>query len=854
MELIITEKNDAAGQIARLLSTKKPKADKVYNTPVYRFERDGHECVIIGLRGHILGVDFPVELVYGGKKRGWVGLDADGDTISAPDMPASLPVPPWEKNRSPFTAEGVNLKTWKIPALPYLVYAPLIKLPAEKSIIRSLKNLAKKADSIVIATDFDREGELIGLDALSQVRAVNPDAPISRARYSAFIKKEIQHAFSPEGLVALDFDLAHAGETRQYIDLIWGAVLTRYLTLAKYSSFGNTRSAGRVQTPTLALVVEREKEREVFVPEDYWVITGTANPQDGKEDDSFNVTHVKGRFKVEAEAQGVMERIADATTATVTGIEKKQRTSRPPAPFNTTSLMAAASSIGIRPSRTMRIAESLYMSGYISYPRVDNTVYPQGLEYRELLNMLAENPAYRDEAHAILSAGKFHPTRGKQQDTDHPPIYPTGLPKEGSVRPEEWKLYNLIARRFMATLSDPAIIEGTKIELDVEGEPFNAKGDVLVKPGYRAIYPYGLKKDEQLPQLNEGDVLDFSDPTCTHKQTEPPARYSSGKLIQEMEKAGLGTKATRHDMIERLYSRNYIVNDPIEPTQLGRAVIDALEKFAPHITTPDMTAELEQEMTSIAEGKSDRDTVVLHSRKLLADIMEELIPRKEEVGETISDAVTADSRVGTCPKCGGDLVVKSSAKNRSSFVGCNSWPECDVTYPLPQGKYDAVEEVCPVCGSPQIKIQPFRQKAYVHCLNPDCSTNKMPEIDVGECPTCKAAGREGRLIAQKSSRTLKRFIRCTNYEECGVSYPLPQRGELKATGEVCDACGAPEVIVTTNRGPWRICVNMDCPKREEKPAKTTRGRKTTAKKTAAKKPAAKKTTARKRTSKKDVAE
>ena len=813
MELIITEKNDAAKQISRLLSDGKPQNDKVYNTPVYRFRRDGHDCVAIGLRGHILEVDFPDELVYS-EEEGWQGVEKSGKVIPAPDVPDTLATPPWKSKRKPFTEHGVSLKSWKIPSLPYLTYAPLVKLPTEKDIIRSLKNLAKKADTIVIATDFDREGELIGLDAISMVREVNAEAPISRARYSAFVKKEIQEAFSSEHLQELDYDLAHAGESRQYIDLIWGAVLTRYLTLVKYSGFGNVRSSGRVQTPTLALVVEREKERDAFVPEDYWVISGTAAPK-GAFDDSFTATHAVGRFKVEEEARAAMKRIEGATTATVTGVEKKRRRSNPPAPFNTTSLMAAASAIGVKPARCMRIAESLYMAGLTSYPRVDNTVYPAGLDFRDVLKTLAKVPSLREEAEKLLAKGSFKPTRGKQQDTDHPPIYPTGAASQDRLRPEEWKLYNLIARRFMATLSDPAVVEGTKVSLDVSGEPFNARGDVLVVPGYRSVYPYGMKKDERMPKLSEGQMLDFSDAACEHKQTEPPARYSSGKLVQEMEARGLGTKATRHDMIERLYSRRYIVNDPIEPTQLGCAVIEALEQFAPHITTPDMTAELEDEMTQIAQGKKQRDEVVLHSRELLGEVMDELIPAKEQVSATIADAVVADSKVGTCPKCGGDLCVKTSSKTRSSFVGCNNWPDCDVTYPLPQGKYDAAEGLCPVCGGPQIKVTPFRAKAYIHCLDPECPSNKMEELDVGECPVCKAAGRGGRLVAQKNPRTLKRFIRCTNYDECGVSYPLPQQGKLTATGEVCDACGAPEVIVTTNRGPWRICVNMNCPKREE---------------------------------------
>ena len=143
---------------------------------------------------------------------------------------------------------GINIKGWKVESLPYLTWSPIIKNPAEREIIRVLKNLAKKSDSVIIATDFDREGELIGADALSMVREVAPDVPASRARYSALIKAEVTAAF--DNLVELDENLADAGESRQYIDLIWGAVLTRYLTLAKFGGFGNVRSAGRVQTPT----------------------------------------------------------------------------------------------------------------------------------------------------------------------------------------------------------------------------------------------------------------------------------------------------------------------------------------------------------------------------------------------------------------------------------------------------------------------------------------------------------------------------------------------------------------------------------------------------------------------------
>ena len=179
------------------------------------------------------------------------------------DIPDGLARPPYDTKRKPFLADGISIKAGNSRACLTSPGA-VIKLPAEKELIRSLKNLAKKSDSVIIATDFDREGELIGSDALNKVREVAPDLPVARAQYSSFTKAEITQAF--DNLVSLDQNLADAGESRQHIDLIWGAVLTRYLTLAKFGGFGNVRSAGRVQAPTLALVVERERERMAFVP------------------------------------------------------------------------------------------------------------------------------------------------------------------------------------------------------------------------------------------------------------------------------------------------------------------------------------------------------------------------------------------------------------------------------------------------------------------------------------------------------------------------------------------------------------------------------------------------------------
>jgi DNA topoisomerase I len=515
---------------------------------------------------------------------------------------------------------------------------------------------------------------------------------------------------------------------------------------------------------------------------------------------------------------------------------------KPPTPFNTTALQAAAANEGISPSRTMRIAESLYMSGLVSYPRVDNTVYPPSLELHTILRELDKVPAYHQYASALLKKGALTPTRGAKETTDHPPIHPTGAADPEKLKPEEFKIYNLIARRFMATLSDAAVLESTKIGIDVAGERFVARGDVVIVHGFRAVYPYGMKKEEHLPALDEGVSVDFLGAEMDAKQTQPPARYSQGKMIQEMEKLGLGTKATRHDIIQTLYDRKYVTGDPIQPTCKGISVVNALVTHAERITTPEMTAELDREMDEIARAEAQRDEVVGHSRTLLADVMTALLVHVPEVGELLKAAADEDAKVGICPESGHDLLIKYSPKTRSYFVGCQGYPECSVTYPLPKNaRYAAVEEMCPECGSHQVKIMQFKRPARVMCLSVDCPTKKGPEILVGRCPV------DGAELRVRYSQVGSRYIRCVNYDatEHPVSYPLPQSGEIEATEETCEPCGAPKVIVHTKKGPWKICVDPECPARAKDPKKrsTAKGRSKggSAKGRSAKKGGAKKT-------------
>ena len=797
MRLVVSEKNIAAKRIAEILAVGTPKTDKVYTTPVYTFKgRDGEEWVSIGLKGHILGVDFPeaVEVLKDGSVQA-IKLPKAEETAG---KRAKLNVP-----------EGAYaLGKWSLDTLVILAKAPIEKTPAEKGLIQSLKSLAKKADDVIIATDFDREGELIGADARDMVRAVNKTVPVSRVRFSAITPGEINRAFAEPGEISES--LAQAGESRQEIDLAWGAALTRYMTLALQTKsrkpFGDVLSAGRVQTPTLKLIVDREAERDRFVPEDYWTLK--AEFESGGE--TFGATHATDRFKAEADAKAAFDAVAGATGGTVVETKKTRRKIDPPVPFNTTSLMAAAANEGLTPARTMQVAESLYMSGYISYPRVDNTVYPPSLDLKAILGELAKVPTLAEHAKRI-AGGKLTPTRGPKETTDHPPIHPTGAADPDKLDGQAWKLYNLVSRRFLATLSAPAFVEATRVDIDVAGERFVAKGDVVAEPGFRAVYHYGLKKDEHLPAMAEGDSVAFLGANMEAKQTQPPARYSAGKLIQEMERLGLGTKATRHDIIQTLADRKYVTGEPIEPTCKGITVIGALATYAERITTPEMTSELDAEMDAIAEGRDTQERVVDHSRHLLVDVMEVLLGRVDEVAEGLKSATDEDAKVGICPISGHDLMIKFAPKTKSYFVGCNGYPDCSQTYPLPKNsKFEAVEGRCEVCGAPRIKVIQFKKRPAIMCLSPDCPTKKGPEMDIGTCPKC------GGKLRMVYSQFGKRYVRCDNVplKECDTTYPLPQSGDVVVTGDVCEACGAPKITITTRKGPWTICANPECPTKE----------------------------------------
>ena len=682
MRLIISEKANAAKKIAQFLAEGTVKDGKHRSVPHHTFTWKGEETVSVGLKGHVLNPEYPEEY-----------------------------------------------SNWQKVEPSALIDAEILKSVSEKGVANAVQSLSKKADRVVIATDFDREGELIGVESLSLVFEANPKLMdnVERARFSALTKAEVNRAF--DGLVEVSRDLAAAGEARQDIDLIWGATLTRWVSRATKRYGSAFLSVGRVQSPTLVLIAERERERRAFIPEPYWEIE--ANLQNGE---PFGVHHAKGRFKDEAEAKTAHENIAD--TATVTEVKQKSASRPAPAPFNTTSFLTAAAGIGISPSRAARLAEDLYTDGYVSYPRTDNTVYPKSLDMREVLGYLKRVEGVGPYAEKLLSGGELKPTRGKKQTTDHPPIYPTGYASKKALRDDQWKIYQLIVRRFLATLSGPSKSLRTTLRFDSGGEPLMTGGTIITEEGWLGIYPYSRRADEEIPDLSEGQEVKVIEKEILAKETQPPGRYGQGRLLNVMEDLGLGTKATRPNIIQNLYNRGYVHADPLIPTETGIAVAQALKDFASEIASHEMTAELEKSMDAISEGKLSKENVVDESRDVLRRVYEHLTESEEKFADVVWTGIREDEILGPCKNCGEDLIVRRNRKSRKRFAGCSGYPECKTTYSLPQrGDIIPLGTLCDACGSPEIKVLGGR-RPWITCIDMDCP-KKQEQREAKEAKAAK---------------------------------------------------------------------------------------------------------------------
>jgi len=669
-ELIITEKPQAAAKIASSLGkTEKFSNQKV---PYYEVSRNGKQIVVVSAVGHLF-------------------------TLTST-----------EKGTPVFNVE------WKPN---YMVR----KKDFTKRYYDTILKLCKNASSITVATDFDVEGEVIGLNV---VRFLCGQKDANRMKFSTLTTDELNKSYE-EKKSTLNWNQGIAGETRHYLDWFYGINLSREL-MAAIKSTGKFKimSVGRVQGPSLNLIVQREREILKFKPEPYWQIFITVN--DGK--NQLELKHPKDIFdkKELKKFENLKGKKAIAKT------KKTQQKIPPNPPFNLTTLQTEAYKLyGITPSRTLQIAQGLYLAGIISYPRTSSQKLPASIGYEKILKKLAK--AFKAE-HLIK---RKTPIEGKKSDPAHPSIYPTG--NSQVLNDQDAKIYNLIVRRFLALFCEDALVDKKNVKATMpsfgEDLVFTANGSQIVKKAWMEIYPRKVKEAE-IPDM-DGEV-DIIDQRIDEKETVPPRRYSPASILSELEKRNLGTKATRANILETLYDRGYIQDQAIKATPLGMSLIETLEKHSPIIIEEELTREFETDMQDIEEAKKanlqeEENKILDKAKKTITKISDDFKKSQQQIGNELVDANVAyreqqkiENEIMLCPKCKkGHLAITYSKKNRKHFIACNAYPDCKNTFSLPpHGTIKKTDKTCEDCGFKMLMSIRKGKKPWFFCFNPECPSNK----------------------------------------------------------------------------------------------------------------------------------
>ncbi|MGC8606280.1 MAG: DNA topoisomerase [Vulcanisaeta sp.] len=597
--LVVAEKDSVARAIAKYLAQGSISIRRIYGIKAYWFTRDNRQWVSIGLKGHIMNVDFSEEL------NKWHSVE-----------PSKL-----------FDVEPI-----------------LVIRGDDLNYVRALTHLGASANTVYLALDADPEGEAIAYEAMFVIRNVNPGAVFKRVLFSAVTRNAIIEAFnSPTNL---NPGLAKRVFTRMVLDLTLGAVFTRALTLSvekidrKALSRGSFLSYGPCQTPVLNLVVQRALERENFKPEKYYTLHIIVDA-DGKR---IMLDH-DGVFKDRQEAEKILNLVRSMAKAKVIIASYKEDFLGPPVPLDTIELERRASRfLNIRPKAALDIAEELYRHGYISYPRTETTIYPPTLSLKQVLLELTHGE-HGDYAKTLLGM-TIKPTRGNSNDGAHPPIYPTrGVSRQELLRyfknERYWKIYDLVVRHFMATLSPPARIERQRIVVEVVDHRFSTDGLRMIDKGYLVIYPFESPSEKVLPRVKLGDELSIIKAWVEERETEPPPYLSESELLRLMRKYGIGTDATMQDHIHTNIIRGYfrVRNKQCIPTPLGKAVINVFSKTGGELIDPWFRSRMEKALMEITSG-SLRPTDVLFTFKSEArKIYEKFMNRQNEVAMELIKAL-----------------------------------------------------------------------------------------------------------------------------------------------------------------------------------------------------------------------
>ena len=720
-----------------------------------------------------------------------------------------------------------------------------VTIAGKEKTLADLKAAARESTAVYIATDPDREGEAIGWHVAEQIRRKG-GAPIRRILFHEITRDAVRAAM--ERPRDIDMKLVDAQQARRVLDRLVGYKASPLL----WKTVKKGLSAGRVQTVALRLIVEREREIRAFRPQEYWSIV--AQMEKGGQRFSAKL-HAIDDKKVEignaAQASGIVadvsaaaQRLAQALRAAergalgilpVTDVKRRERRKNPAAPFTTSTLQQeAAKKLGFGSKRTMRLAQDLYEGielgkdegavGLISYMRTDSTRVAESAAVQarhvleRTLKLGKEYLAPAPQLYGATSArGQAAQQAANAQDA-HECVRPTDPSRTPDavrkyLKDDQFKLYQLIWQRFMASQMAPAIFDTTTIDFRLDGEPpatgaarvyqFRATGSVVKFPGFLALYREAreegdgkaLEDEQALPSAEVGERIPLQELTPNQHFTEPPPRYSEASLVKELERLGIGRPSTYASIISTLADRRYVLLEQrrFTPTALGESVEKVMVKQFPNVFNVSFTSEMEEELDKIEDGS-------LEWRRVLRDFWRPFEESLEDVdlpaliGEAHDLSGLANDK---CPKCGGRLVPKGGFFG--PFVACEHHPkQCDYTRPVSGERKPAqlTDYPCHVCGAPMV-VRHGRTGDFLGCSKfPKCRGTRSMPTGV-RCP------KDGGELAQRRSKARgKTFFGCENYPNCDFvvwDKPVP---------ETCPECGyvGAEAKANKARGEYRRCL------------------------------------------------
>ena len=688
--------------------------------------------------------------------------------------------------------------------------------------VDAIAKAMKKADVLYLATDPDREGEAISwhLYELLKKRGTLKNKKTHRVVFHEITKQAVNEAVANPR--ELSMDMVNAQQARRALDYLVGFTLSPLL----WKKVRRGLSAGRVQSPALRMIVERELEIEAFEPKEYWTIEADAALKKAKFD--AKLTHLQGKklsqFTINnetgsAEAVAILTKAADGKLL-VTNVSKKQRKRNPAAPFTTSTLQQEASrKLGFGAQRTMSVAQQLYEGvdtgegavGLITYMRTDSvSLANEAVE--ELRGFIAEKYG----AVAVPKAPQVYKTKSKNAQEAHEAVRPTSISRTPEslkryLPADQLKLYTLIWQRTLASQMVHATMNTVAVDLGCgAGNTFRANGSTVVNPGFMSVYLEGQDdsksdKDERLlPVMEVGDVVDLKAVRPEQHFTEPPPRYSEASLVRSLEEHDIGRPSTYANIISTLLQRGYVELEKkrFHPTDVGRVVGKFLVEHFTQYVDYGFTASLEGDLDAVSRGEKEWVPLL---RNFWGPFKEQVETKDKEVQR--SD-VTQELLDEDCPKCGKKLSSRLGRSGR--FIGCTAYPECDYTRNVDGEETTASEpEVvadrkCPKCES-DLWVRIGKYGKFIGCSSyPKCKhieSLEQPTNTGVDCPQCK----KGEILVRKSRRG-KIFYSCSGYPEC--DYALWN----EPVKEPCPDCEWPILTTKTtkSRGAEKVCPQKSC--------------------------------------------